>query len=113
MTIANIQPPVPDFPKHMPDLSAVVIAGDLSFPVTAKFSQRIVKLEEVRYAFLRAGVYQLLPELLGGGDLRGQRDQLVGGLSPQLGQVIVVVPIQPFLQNIRLFYHGRFLSVFI
>ena len=81
---------------HFP---TVVIAADLPFPTAPHSLQGVVEAQQVFRLIAVAHSRQLVAELLGGGDLRGQPDDFLKGLFPELGEVVLVVLVQPQLQD--------------
>ena len=76
--VPGVQPLIPNLPQHMAHLDAVVIAGELGFPIAPHNLQRVVKPEQELHIVLITGVQQLLVEHPGGGDLGGHGNQLRG-----------------------------------
>ena len=101
----GIQLSILNFPDHMPNFAAVVIACDFSLPVAEHHFQRIVELDKKGSSLICTGFYQFLFELLGSGNFRCQYNQLIGSLGPELDQIAVVILIQPLLQSFKLIYH--------
>ena len=65
-----------EMPEHMAHFLPVVIAADLLLPIASYHFQGIVETQQVFHLVVVTHSRQLVAELLGGGDLRGQPDDL-------------------------------------